>query len=256
MLNIFAIPAFTDNYIWTIVNGKEAIVIDPGDAKPVIDTFKEKDLTLTKILITHHHFDHCGGIEELRKRFNVKVFGPEGNHIKGITNPIRERESIDIFGESFEAISTPGHTDDQLGYYCGKHIPPILFSGDTLFAAGCGRLFEGTPLQMYDSLYLYSQLPKETLIYCGHEYTESNLNFALSVEPKNDRIKKRLEEVKELRKKNLITLPSTIDIERKTNPFMRCEEDSVCKAANTYLGKELKTPVDIFATIRNWKDNY
>ena len=255
MLDIFAIPAFDDNYIWTIVNGKEAIVVDPGDPKPVIKTFEEKGLNLTKILITHHHFDHSGGILDLVKKYKPSVYGPAGGHIQGISNPMSDQYEVEVFGKKFIAIATPGHTDDQLGYYCEENSPPILFSGDTLFASGCGRIFEGTPAEMYKSIGIYYRLPKNTQVYCGHEYTESNLKFAIKVEPNNQSVKDRLNEVKEKRSRKEITLPSTIELEQKTNPFMRCSEDAVVKAVKNFSGKDIEDPVDVFAAVRGWKDN-
>lgn len=256
MQKIIPIKAFNDNYIWTIVKDNEAVAIDPGDHKPLHEFLEKRNITLVKILITHHHYDHSGGIEELRKIYGCKVYGPFGGHIKGITNPVNDGECIDIFNETYTAISTPGHTDDQLAYFSNNNEMPVLFCGDTLFAGGCGRLFEGTPSDMHTSLTKFSKLPKNTGVYCGHEYTESNLIFASEVEPDNKDIQNRLSEVKEMRKENKCTLPSSIEIELKTNPFMRCDRKEVIMAAKNYNKDSLESPEEILGSIRNWKDNY
>ena len=256
MLKIIPIKAFTDNYIWTIIKGDQAIVVDPGDPKPVIDKLQELNLSLKQIMITHHHFDHSGGIEELQKTFDCPAYGPAGGHIKGITNPLDDNEHFNVFDQYFMAMATPGHTNDQLAYFCDSEPNPILFCGDTLFAAGCGRLFEGTPNQMHASLSRFSALPLNTLVYCGHEYTESNLNFAIEVEPNNLDIQNRIKEVKGLRNQNKVTLPSTIDLELKTNPFMRCDQENVIQAAVTYNASTNDSEAEILGIIRNWKDNF
>lgn len=256
MFKIIPIKAFTDNYVWTIIKGDEAIVVDPGDPKPVIDKLHELNLSLRQIMITHHHFDHSGGIEELQKIFDCPAYGPAGGHIKGITHPLDDNEHFDVFDQYFMAMATPGHTNDQLAYFCDSEPNPILFCGDTLFAAGCGRLFEGTPQQMHDSLSRFAALPLNTSVYCGHEYTESNLNFAIAVEPNNQNIQRRIEEVKTLRKNNEVTLPSTIELELKTNPFMRCDQENVIQAAAAYSASLDDSPSKVLGTIRSWKDNF
>ena len=194
---------------------KELGQLGPAERRLVGKKLNELNLSLKQIMVTHHHFDHSGGVLELQKAFNCPAYGPKGGHIKGITNPLNDNEHFNVFDQYFMAMASPGHTNDQLAYFCESEPNPILFSGDTLFAAGCGRLFEGTPTEMHNSLSRFSALPLNTLVYCGHEYTESNLNFAIEVEPNNVDIQNRLTEVKNLRDQNKVTLPSTIELELK-----------------------------------------
>ena len=257
MLEIFPIKVLSDNYVWTLVQGKEAIVVDPGDAAPVAETLNELKLDLKSIIITHHHFDHTGGIQSLKDKYKCEVYGPGGGHIQGISSPLSDNEEFEVLGKKFIALATPGHTLDQLAYYSEEACSePILFSGDTLFSAGCGRIFEGTPLQMYESISRFSVLPDNTKVYCGHEYTQSNLAFAITVEPDNQFIKDKIKEVNTLREQNRETLPSDIGSELQINPFMRCEEQTVIDAATNYLGSELKKPYEVLSAIRDWKDNF
>ena len=257
MFEIFPIRAFADNYMWTLVEGDQAIVVDPGEAKPIIEAFGAKNLDLKSIIITHHHFDHTGGVVELKEHFNCDVYGPSGGHIEGISSPLSDNEEFDLLGKKFIALHTPGHTLDQLAYYSEEACSdPILFCGDTLFSAGCGRIFEGTPLQMHDSLSRFANLPDNTKVYCGHEYTQSNLTFAVTVEPDNQFIHDKIKEVNKLRDQDKATLPSDIASELKINPFMRCEESSVVDAATEYSGQEPKEPHEVLRVIRDWKDNF
>lgn len=257
MFEVFPIKALSDNYIWTLVEGDQAIIVDPGEAKPALETLNKLKLDLMGIIITHHHFDHTGGILELVDHFNCKVFGPGGGHIQGITSPLNDNEEFELLGKKFIALSTPGHTLDQLAYYSDEACTePILFCGDTLFSAGCGRIFEGTPLQMHESLCRFSTLPTNTKVYCGHEYTQSNLAFALTVEPDNQFIIDKIEEVNTLRELDKETLPSDLASELKINPFMRCEEKTVIDAASNYSGNELIEPHEVLGAIRDWKDHF
>ena len=257
MFEIFPIRALSDNYVWILVEGEQAIIVDPGEAKPVLETFNELKLDLKGIIITHHHFDHTGGIQELKDHFNCNVFGPGGGHIQGISNPLNDNEEFDLLGKKFIALATPGHTLDQLAYYSDEACSePILFCGDTLFSAGCGRIFEGTPLQMHESISRFSILPENTKVYCGHEYTQSNLAFAITVEPDNQFIKNKIEEVNKLRESDKETLPSDIGSELKINPFMRFEEKTVIDAATNYSGNQLKEPHEVLGAIRDWIDNF
>ena len=256
MLNIFPIKAFSDNYIWTLVEGSDAFVVDPGDPSPVEEKLQEMNLNLQGIIITHHHFDHSGGIEKLQSVYDCDAYGPSGGHIKGINKPLLDNEIVNVLGTEFKAMSTPGHTNDQLAYFHSKESNSILFCGDTLFAGGCGRLFEGTPAEMDQSLKLFSNLPKETQVFCGHEYTESNLIFAAEVEKNNEDIANRLQLVKKLREKDLATLPSSIELELKTNPFMRVDVKSVIDAATDYSDTPLNSDSDVLGAIRDWKDNF
>ena len=257
MFEIFPIKAFSDNYMWTLVEGDQAIVVDPGEAKPIIEAFDKRNLNLNSIIITHHHFDHTGGVLELIDHFNCEVYGPDGGHIKGVSSPLNDNEEFDLLGKKFIALHTPAHTLDQLAYYSEEaYTNPILFCGDTLFSAGCGRIFEGTALQMHDSLSRFAILPGNTKVYCGHEYTQSNLVFAAAVEPNNKFIQEKIKEVNKLRDQDKETLPSVIASELKINPFMRCKEATVVDAAIEYSGKELKEPYEVLGVIRDWKDNF
>ena len=255
MFEIHPLRAFSDNYIWTLIKDNEVTVVDPGDAGPVKEFLIDKPLILKNILVTHHHFDHTGGIEDLSANFNCDVFGPTGNHINGITKTLVEGDQFEISNVTFHVLSTPGHTLDHLSFFTDNN-QPLLFSGDTLFFGGCGRLFEGTPQQMYQSLSKFSELPLDTQIFCGHEYTESNLNFAAEVEPYNTELSIKLEEVRQLRKKDEITLPSSIATELSVNPFMRCKESGVIKAAQEYSQTNVSQGEEVLGVIRDWKDNF
>ena len=255
MFEIHPLRAFSDNYIWTLIKDNEVTVVDPGDAGPVKEFLIDKSLILKNILVTHHHFDHTGGIEDLSANFNCNVFGPAGNHINGITKTLVEGDKFEISNVTFRVLSTPGHTLDHLSFYTDNN-QPLLFSGDTLFFGGCGRLFEGTPQQMFESLSKFSELPLDTQIFCGHEYTESNLNFAAEVEPYNTELSVKLDEVRELRKKDEITLPSSIATELSVNPFMRCNEAGVIKAAQEYSQTNVSQGEEVLGVIRDWKDNF
>tara|TARA_B100000900_G_scaffold348442_2_gene314189 strand:- start:708 stop:1475 length:768 start_codon:yes stop_codon:yes gene_type:complete len=252
--NIEAIPAFSDNYIWILIEGNSVAVVDPGDASAVENFLSKNNLTLEAILITHHHFDHTGGILDLASKWNPKVYGPSGGHINGIDLELSENSIIKILNTEFLIFETPGHTLDHIAYY-SKDIDS-LFCGDTLFSGGCGRLFEGTPLQMFDSLKKFTDLPEDTRVYCTHEYTLSNLTFALEVEPDNVDLKKYFEEVSLLRDSNLISLPSSISLENKINPFLRTSIDQVKNNAENYANKQNLQPFEILAAIRDWKDNF
>lgn len=256
-IQITAIKAFKDNYIWAIArqNSTTTWVVDPGDAKPVLDFLQENQLKLSGILITHHHWDHCNGIKELIARYDVPVYGPQKETILA-NKVVDERDEIFLsdLQINFQVLAIPGHTLDHIAYYSKEFN--ILFCGDTLFSAGCGRLFEGTPEQMYSSLMKIFALPEETQIYCAHEYTATNLKFALQIEPENLNLLKRVKEVDEMREKKLPSLPSTLALEKKINPFLRCSTENIITTAQTHIKHTLKNPVDVFAVIRKWKDNF
>ena len=255
MINIEPIKAFDDNYIWLMTTNEGSIVIDPGESKNLLKAIEKKNIKLDAILITHHHYDHTGGIEELLMKYpNLKVYGPN-NNIDLIKSRLRDGELLNIIGIDFEVIEIPGHTLDHIAYYANINNSPILFCGDTLFAGGCGRVFEGTFDQMYESLMKLKKLPKNTRIYCGHEYTINNLKFAKAVEPDNIDLIARYNDVLDLRKNNIPTLPSTLSIELKTNPFLRAEKNNVQKI----ISNKFKTGFsekEIFSALRQWKDNF
>ncbi len=252
MLEIVPISALKDNYIWTLRDAKHAAVVDPGEAGPVLDYLAREQLTLVAILATHHHPDHVGGIDALLKQRMMPVFGPRKEPIPGMTHPVTEGDSVSIpeLGASFSVLDIPGHTRAHVAYY-GLDS---LFCGDTLFACGCGRLFEGTPEQMYASLQKLLALPDETKVYCGHEYTLANIQFARAVEPHNEALAAREADEQKLRAVGKPTLPSTVGREKATNPFLRCLEPAVIDSANKYLGSRLTDPVRVFAAIRDWKN--
>ena len=254
MINIEPIEAFSDNYIWLVTTNEGSLVIDPGESNNLLKILKEKDLDLKAILITHHHYDHTGGIEEILSSKSIDVYGPN-NNINSINKRVSHESKINLLGIEFEVIEIPGHTLDHIAFYSENNGNPILFCGDTLFAGGCGRVFEGTFEQMYDSLSILKKLPLNTKVYSGHEYTESNLNFAKNVEPLNQKIISRYNEVIELRRQGLPTLPTTIELELETNPFFRVGQNEVQKL----ISEKFNTPrnnKDIFTAIRQWKDNF
>ena len=258
MLQITPVPAFNDNYIWLIVSTdlKQAFAVDPGDAEAVEQTLDTMGLELAGILVTHHHHDHTGGIAGLIKDRNIPVYGPDKSNISSISQPLTGEDTIDVLGVSFSILGTPGHTLDHIAYYSDQTDTPALFCGDTLFAGGCGRLFEGTPEQMQHSLASLAGLPESTEVFCAHEYTLSNLDFARAVEPGNQDIQQQIAHCADLRQQNLPTLPSSIGIELKTNPFMRCQQPAVISAAQQRSGEQLNDPASVLRVIRAWKDHF
>ena len=255
MINIEPIKAFDDNYIWLMTTNEGSIVIDPGECINLLKTIEQKNIKLDAVLITHHHYDHTGGIEELLIKYpNLKVYGPN-NNIDSIKSRLIDGELLNVIGIDFEIIEIPGHTLDHIAYFANIKNSPILFCGDTLFAGGCGRVFEGTFDQMYESLMKLKKLPQNTRIYCGHEYTINNLKFAKAVEPDNVDLITRYNDVLDLRKNNIPTLPSTLLIELKTNPFLRADKNNV----QNIISKKFKTGInekEIFSALRQWKDNF
>ena len=257
MLQTTPVPAFSDNYLWLIHSPQDpcrVAVVDPGDARPVMDTLEREGLTLDTILVTHHHGDHVGGVAELVKRFRAPVFGPAGERIPCRTRALADGDRVDLdaMGLDFEVIDCPGHTAGHIAYYGHG----CLFCGDTLFSAGCGRLFEGTPAQMNASLHRFAALPSATRVYCAHEYTLNNLRFAAAVEPDNDSLQAYAEQARQLRAEDRPTLPSTVGRERQVNPFLRCAEPAVVAAAERRAGSAMEDETAVFATIRAWKDSF
>lgn len=257
MLNVHPIHAFSDNYIWVIHNQTHAAVIDPGIASPVIEYLQSKRLQLSAILITHHHHDHTGGNAELFQSFNVPVYGPHNESIATVSHLLREGDQVNLEEMSLNlmVLDTPGHTRGHIAYY-GSNPFNMVFCGDTLFACGCGRVFEGTAQQMYQSLQKLSQLPGDTLIFCTHEYTLGNIQFAKVVDPKNARLIDFEIAAQELRNRNVPTIPTTLILERKINPFIRCEQQEIINSAQNYSGKSLPDPIGVFTALREWKNNF
>lgn len=263
MLNIIPLPAFTDNYIWLFKQStsQNVYVVDPGDANVVIDYLSQHQLTLAGILITHHHIDHTGGILALSNFAKqtgsaepLPIYGPASENINGINQPINNEKSIILktLNISVNIFTIPGHTLGHIAYL----IDDNLFCGDTLFSGGCGRLFEGTPQQMYASLTALSQLPKETKVFCTHEYTLANLKFASQVEPDNRDLQRYIEQVTQLRQNNQPSLPSSIEKEQKINPFLRCDKDTIQRAISQHFQQIHKDNTTTFALLRQWKDNF
>lgn len=254
MINIEPIKAFNDNYIWLVTTNEGSIVIDPGEATKTINYLKENSLNLKGILITHHHFDHTGGIEDMLKFKNVDVYGPV-NNISSINKKLRDGDLFSLIGIDFKIIEIPGHTLDHIAFFSENNGNPVLFCGDTLFSSGCGRVFEGTFEQMHKSVLKLKSLPANTKIYAGHEYTQSNLKFAMEVEPLNQKLVSRYNDVKDLLNKGTPTLPTTLELELEVNPFLRCQtkevQSSVVKQFNTSNHED-----EIFKALRQWKDNF
>ena len=257
---IFPIPAFSDNYIWIFADAVgKACVVDPGDADAVAEYLEQNNLTLSHILLTHHHPDHTGGVKALAKRFEVQVIGPANSPFSAIDQPVSEGERLTVLGFEFGVLEVPGHTLDHIAYYCDNAPDgngPLVFCGDTLFAAGCGRIFEGDPPMMYQSLQKLAALPVTTRVFCTHEYTLANLQFANAAEPDNLELQQRTTTAKDTRKRNQPTLPSSIGMELATNPFLRCSQESLLRSAATQSGNQVTDPVSVFTTLRHWKDNF
>ena len=255
-LIITPLPAFKDNYIWLLARGKDAAVVDPGDAEPVIRALEQQQLRLTAILATHHHADHVGGLVALKQRYSATAYGPARENVAQLDHRLAAGDKFDVLGTRFDVIDIPGHTAGHIALYAAGLKPPALFCGDTLFACGCGRLFEGTPEQMLGSLDALAELPPATRVYCGHEYTVANIRFALEVEPNNRELQTRAAMAIAMRKRGEPTLPSTIGLELETNPFMRCDVPAVRAAASSQSQGAGFARVSTFAAIRSWKDGF
>jgi hydroxyacylglutathione hydrolase len=267
MLKVANVPAFKDNYLWVIHNESHAAVVDPGDAIPIINFLTANNLTPAAILTTHHHADHVGGVEALLDFYNLRgtipVYGPAHERIPARTQALQEGNIVSELGLSFDVIDVPGHTAGHIAYYAKNE--GWLFCGDTLFACGCGRLFEGTAAQMQSSLAKLKTLPPSTIVYCAHEYTMANIKFALAVEPANRALQARAKTDAARREKNIPTVPFTIENEIATNPFLRWDSPAVIKAADIKLisgsgstdnNSSNGKPALVFGAIREWKNTF
>jgi hydroxyacylglutathione hydrolase len=256
MLQIIPVEAFTDNYIWLIHNGSGAIVVDPGDARPVLEQLTALRLELQGILITHHHTDHTGGIAGLAAQLKGPIYAPCPTAITHTLQP-DPRTSFQLLGIDWRVLAVPGHTQDHVAYWglSPDYPKPMLFCGDTLFSVGCGRLLQGTAQQLYQSLNLLEQLPPETEIYCAHEYTIANIRFALAADPNNFELQQYLEHCLSLRLQNRPTLPSTLAKEKAINPFLRCTQPDIIHSALAN-GATCTEPLQIFSTLRQWKNHF
>lgn len=257
-MDIQGLRAFEDNYIWLLREGRHVVVVDPGDDAPVRRYLADEDASLAAILLTHHHGDHTGGVAGLLARQAVPVYGPAAESISAITIPLREGDKVSLPNLQIElrVIDVPGHTRGHIAYYGVMNGQGALFCGDTLFGCGCGRLFEGTAEQMWASLSKLATLPPPTRVYCAHEYTQSNIRFALAVEPGNTALHARADSVAHLRADDMPTVPFTLAGELETNPFLRGAKASVAAAAERHSGTKLSGPKEVFAVLREWKNSF
>ena len=254
-INIVPLPAFNDNYIWCLHNQATCVAVDPGDGTPVLEFCQQNQLQLTAILITHHHWDHTNGIEALTQVFSgIEVYGPAKGSTSEVTVGLSEEDEVDLdsLGMKLKVIEVPGHTLDHIAYIGDN----ALFCGDTLFSAGCGRLFEGSPLQMHQSLQKLAALPDDLPVYCTHEYTMANLEFAKAVEQNNQALRDYATWAGQQRQKGGPTLPTSIGREKAINPFLRVDRDEIKSAAEVHIGQALYSDDEVFAAIRRWKDHF
>ncbi|MDO8447564.1 MAG: hydroxyacylglutathione hydrolase [Rhodoferax sp.] len=255
-MKLIPLPAFTDNYIWMLHDGHQALVVDPGDAQPVLEALQRLSVRLEAILVTHHHPDHTGGVNALRQATGARVFGPAREVMPEPLTRLAGDDQLQSLGLTFDVIDVPGHTAGHIAYFCANvDEAPLLFCGDTLFSGGCGRLFEGSPAQMLASLDTLAALPGATRVCCTHEYTLSNLKFASAVDPDNEALADYTAKAQSLRARQQPTLPSTILLERQINPFLRTRQASIIQAAKAF-DATASDEVSIFAALRQWKNEY
>jgi len=257
-MNLLPLPAFSDNYIWLLHNGKQALVVDPGDAAPVHAALQAHGLQLQAILVTHHHADHVGGVDDLREATGALVYGPAFEVLPEPVIRVDAATQLQLLGLHWRVLEVPGHTAGHIAWYCEPEgEAPILFCGDTLFSGGCGRLFEGTPEQMYASLQQLAQLPGHTRVACAHEYTLSNLKFAQAVEPSNADLLQYRAHCEALRQQQRPTLPSTLAQELAINPFLRCGVKQVVQSAQSFRPNTTpQNPASVLAALREWKNAF
>ena len=256
-MELIALPAFEDNYFWLLHDGHEALVVDPGDAAPVTEALARLGLRLTRILVTHHHGDHTGGVAALREATGALVYGPAGERIPQPTTPLNGGDQVQVLGVQFRVIDVPGHTAGHIAYFAEDvDGAPLLFCGDSVFSGGCWRIFEGTPAQMLASLDALAALPADTRVCCAHEYTLSNLRFARAVEPGNQALADYQAHCQALREAGTPTLPSDIGTERAINPFLRSREPAVTQAVRAHAALATDDEVAVFAALREWKNEF
>jgi len=250
------LPSLSDNYIWVIINtiNSTAVIIDPGAAAVCVNYLKQQNIRPVAILATHRHWDHVDGIERLVQKYDIPVFGPATEYIPCLTKPLTSNDSFSIpeLKLDFQVMDLSGHTAGHIGYLTDN----MLFCGDTLFSAGCGRLYDGTAEQLHATIQRIAKLPPETTIYCGHEYTLDNLRFAQAVEPDNAAVQSRVEEVEALRAKNLPSLPSSLENEMRYNPFLRTDKENIMKTVAQHSGQKIDNSEDCFRYLRLLKDRF
>ena len=254
MLSVKPIKAYQDNYIWLVSTNEGSIVVDPGESKKILNLIDNNEIDLKGVLITHHHFDHTNGLSELLNKRGLEVYGPK-NNVHGINNIVKNNDKFTVIGIDFEVIEIPGHTLDHIAFYSFNDGEPILFCGDTLFSGGCGRVFEGTFDQMFIALKKISKYPKETKIFCGHEYTLSNLKFALAVDENNEDLIEEYDNIKNIVDSGNPSLPTILEKELKINPFLRCDNHHI---KNKIVSKfnTSDDEFEVFCALRQWKDNF